>query len=249
MIALEIIPAIDLMDSKVVRLKQGKTTERFDYEIGKSAIEIASEWIREGAKTLHIIDLDRALGVGSNLTLIHNLMENLDISFQIGGGLRKPDDVKDILDIPQTTVMIGTLALQDPDAVSNLVIDYGADRIMVALDYRAGVVLTKGWTQSGDVRLDSALDRFLRLGIESFLLTSVDRDGMLCGPDLDTLAREAGREGIRITAAGGISSLPDIELLGATGVVASVLGRALYEKVFSLQEAIELAREMDCNGT
>ena len=243
---MEVIPAMDLMGSKVVRLRRGMKSDCIEYNPEWNIVEIAGRWIDEGATTLHIVDLDRAFGSGNNLTQIREVMDAYQVPLQIGGGLRSAEDIIEMLEFPLTSVMIGTLAMQDPDTLRQLAFDYGTERIIVALDYRGNYVLQKGWTESTGMRVAESIDNFLNLDISRFLLTSADRDGMLCGPDCETLQALSTKEGIEIIAAGGISSIDDLRKLKDIGVAAVIVGKALYEGVFVLREvAVTLRRGPD----
>ncbi len=239
---MEVIPAIDLMESKVVRLRQGSATNRVEYWSKMRPIEVASMWIDEGANTLHIVDLDRAFAKGNNLQQIKQILETIQSSIQVGGGLRKLDDIIEVLEYPQAKVIIGTLAIQKRAALKWLLDNYGPEQIIIALDYRNGCVVKKGWTETTKIQVENAIETFQEMGVGRFLLTSVDRDGMLNGPDFETLHKISNTYGIILTAAGGIGTLEDIQHLKQSGVSASIVGMALYEGLFSLQDALAIAR-------
>lgn len=241
---MEVVPAIDLMNSQVVRLRQGKPSEVNYYAAGRTPLEIAERWQQEGARNLHIIDLNRTLGTGSNSAIVRSIVDSLEMRIQVGGGLRSADEIIELLSHSLVTVMLGTLAFHDQRTLRMLLSEYGADRIMVALDYRDEMVMMKGWKQSTGITLRDAFENLLEMGVERFLLTAIDRDGMLNGPDLQTLSDLCRRDESTISAAGGIGTLEDIRLLAKSGVSAAVVGKAFYDRAFTLTDALQAVMEV-----
>ncbi len=239
---MEIIPAVDLMGGKVVRLSEGKPDTAKTYEGLEDPLTVAEKWEREGAGFLHVIDLDAATGQGNNRKTISAIVKEVTIPVQVGGGIRSRAIAEEILDAGARRIIVATLAFEREDVLKALIGDFGAERIIVALDYLNGIVMSKGWKSSTGLPLEKAMQRFLGLGAELFLLTSVSRDGLLSGPDYETLTAVAKRFGKGILVAGGISSLDDLVRLNSIGIEGIVIGKALYEHRFSLPEALRVAR-------
>jgi phosphoribosylformimino-5-aminoimidazole carboxamide ribotide isomerase len=239
---MEIIPAIDLMDESVVRLRKGEFHTAQRYPSFRKPIDVAMKWKREGAQYLHIIDLDAARGIGNNRQIIRSILHEVDIPVQIGGGIRDRTIVEQMINAGASRVILGTLAFEQNDELTHLLEVFGREKIMVALDYLQGIVMTRGWKGSTGTTLDVAIDQFTNLGVELFLLTSIARDGLLTGPDYTTLKNAVKQVPQGLFIAGGVSSLTDLSKLNTIGVDGVVIGKALYEKKFTLQEALEAGR-------
>lgn len=237
---MEIIPAIDLISGKVVRLRKGDPNTSINYDLFGTPLQTARKWILEGAKTIHIIDLDAALGRGDNLDVITSLIQNVNISIQVGGGIRSREKAESLLRSGIKRVIIATLAFQQIETLRELLTIYGNERIMVALDYLDGKVMIKGWTSATGLTLGDGLQKFINLGVKLFLLTSISKDGLLTGPDYVTLQNEVKNKSVDIFAAGGISNIRDLIRLKQIGLKGAIIGKALYEEKFSLKEAIKV---------
>jgi len=231
-----IIPAIDLMEGRVVRLRRGKPETKIEYNMFGDPVSIARLWEEQGAEYVQIIDLDAALGRGSNRGLVRRIVRELDITCQVGGGIRTLNTARGMLEDGVGRLIVGSMAVENPDAVETLIEEYGEGRVAVSLDHLAGEVRIHGWKTGTGLDIDEALTQFSGRGVEWFLVTSVERDGTLEGPDLRTLRRIAGKN--RIIAGGGIGSLDDLVDLRETRVDAAVVGRALYEGRFTLPQAL-----------
>jgi phosphoribosylformimino-5-aminoimidazole carboxamide ribotide isomerase len=239
-----VIPAIDIMDGQVVRLTKGDEEARINYGDSGSPLDTARRWRREGAEYLHVIDLDATLGRGDNRELIQAIIDDLQIPVQIGGGIRSLESARSLLDKGVARIILGSLAMKSPESMSNLREEYGGDRIVIALDHRRGIVLDKGWKGSTGRPLEEAMREFTDLGLKWFLITDTDRDGTLEGPDTETYAKLSGDASI--IASGGVGALGDLGTLVGTGVEAVVVGKALYEGVFTLPEALSCVEAMGC---
>jgi phosphoribosylformimino-5-aminoimidazole carboxamide ribotide isomerase len=235
---LKVIPAIDLMNGKIVRLSRGDPKTAMIYDQFGGPFETANKWKREGAEKLHIIDLDAAFGFGNNLSVIAEIAENLSLPIQVGGGIRTVTDVGKLLRTGVTQVILGALAFKDPEAIRQIEDKFGKNTAIVALDNKKGKIMVEGWKTSTGVGVREAMEKFIALNVRTFLLTSIARDGMLSGPDVKTLKEACADSGSYVIAAGGISSLADLTILKSIGVAAVVVGKALYEGKFTLQEAI-----------
>jgi len=239
---MEIIPAVDLMDGKVVRLVRGDPRTLKAYEHFGDPITVAKRWEREGADAIHIIDLDAALDRGNNLETIEKLAHAVNKPVQVGGGIRSLETAQNLLKTGIDRIILGALAFKETHTLTSLLKDFGPERIVVALDHSDDEVMVRGWKTTTKLSVDEALARFLGFKVKLFLVTAIARDGTLTGPDIGTLARVCGHYGIDVFAAGGIGSLEDLVALKRTGVRGVVIGKALYEGLFSLKEALEVAR-------
>jgi phosphoribosylformimino-5-aminoimidazole carboxamide ribotide isomerase len=236
---LQLIPAIDLMNSEIVRLTHGDPKTAKVYNQFGGPLETAKKWQAEGAGKIHIIDLDAALGTGNNLAVIAEIVEGMDLPIQVGGGIRKAEAAEKLLKLGVSQVILGALAFSDPEAVTQIQQEFGATSVIVALDNRDGKIMIEGWKTATGLGMKEALEKFVTLGVKVFLVTSITRDGTLAGPDLDTL-REAGQyPGVEVIAAGGIGDLNDLRALKRVGVAGAVIGKALYEGRFTLKEALK----------
>lgn len=231
---------MDLLKGKVVRLVRGDPGQMKVYSV--DPVATALRWEEEGASALHIIDLDATLERGSNLNLVEEIAAIVHISVQVGGGIRDASYASRLLDKGVNRILLGTLAFRDAEAVSGLLKKYGDDRVMVALDYRRGKVMTRGWRQE-EAPLHKALLRFQGLGVKYFLLTDIQRDGTLEGPDLETLAHACRTPRIQVVASGGVRDLTDLAELKRIGVAGVVIGKALYEGMVSLKEAARVGED------
>jgi len=241
---MQIIPAIDLMNGKVVRLTRGDPRTMKTYEHFGDPVIVAKKWEEEGADAIHIIDLDAALNRGSNLAVIKEIVRVVKVLTQVGGGIRNLEVARTLLRMGAHRIILGDLAFNEPSVVAKLLMDFGSERVVVALDYHEGEVMVKGWKTATKLSVEEAVTRFLDLGAKLFLVTSITRDGTLKGPDYDTLARVCSYPRISVIAAGGVSSLKDLAALKQVGVWGVVIGKALYEGMFELREALKIGRGM-----
>jgi len=237
-----IIPAIDIKDGKVVRLYRGEYGKVKVYS--QSPVAVANIWVKQGAKLLHIVDLDGALsGKLKNLKAIKQIAESVDIPIEVGGGIRTIEAVRDLLDNGVHRVILGTRACMDEAFLQKTVQEFG-ERIMVSIDTRAGMVATDGWTKVTKVSAADFLKRLELLGLKVVIFTAIERDGTLEGPDVEALKEVlAARDSCLVIASGGISTLDDLLVLKnleAEGLFGAIVGKALYEKKIDLEEAINM---------
>jgi phosphoribosylformimino-5-aminoimidazole carboxamide ribotide isomerase len=235
----QVIPAIDLMNGKIVRLSQGNPKTAKVYNQFGGPIETARKWKTEGAKKIHIIDLDAAFSTGNNLAVIAKIARSIDLPIQVGGGIRTMDAAEKLLTTGITQVILGALAFSNPRAVTQIQEKFGAEHLIVALDNREGKIMVEGWKTPTNFGITEALKKFAKLKVNTFLITSITKDGTLSGPDLDTLSKACQHPNVNIVAAGGISSLNDLAALKWVGVEGAVVGKALYENRFTLREALK----------
>jgi phosphoribosylformimino-5-aminoimidazole carboxamide ribotide isomerase len=235
----QLIPAIDLMSGKIVRLTQGDPKTAKVYRQFGGPLETAKKWYNEGATKLHIIDLDAALGMGNNFSVIAEIAQNVDLPIQVGGGIRKATSAEKLLELGVSQVILGALAFSDPKAVIQIQQKFGGNSLIVALDNRDGKIMIAGWKTATVLGVREALEKFSALDVKTFLLTSIIRDGTLSGPDLETLREACKYPNVEIIAAGGIGGLKDLMALKSVGVDSAVIGKALYEGRFTFMEALK----------
>jgi phosphoribosylformimino-5-aminoimidazole carboxamide ribotide isomerase len=236
---LQLIPAIDLMNGKIVRLSRGDPKTAKVYDQFGGPVETAKKWKEEGATKLHIIDLDAALGTGDNLSVIAEITESVKLPIQVGGGIRKIETAQKLLTIGISQVILGALAFNDPKAITQIQRQFGPETVIVALDNRDGKIMVEGWKTPTMLGVREALEKFIMLGVKTFLITSIMKDGTLSGPDVDTFSEARRFPNVEIIVAGGIGSLNDLTALKQVGVEGTVIGKALYEGRFTLKEALK----------
>ena len=234
---MKIIPAIDLMDGKVVRLYKGDPNKKTIYS--EDPLAIAKKWEENGADLIHVVDLDATLGLGSNLSIIKKILENISIPVEVAGGLR---DEKLILEVASISnrVVLGTIAFKDKELMKKLLSLLGKEKIVVSVDHKDGEIVTHGWQSGTGILLNDALQEFLKMGFTEFLLTDVGRDGTMEGPDLENLENSCILENANVIASGGISSIDDVREVQQKNPFGVILGKALYEDKVSIEEAKKL---------
>jgi phosphoribosylformimino-5-aminoimidazole carboxamide ribotide isomerase len=237
---MQLIPAIDLMNGKIVRLTRGdaKTAKFYENQFG-TPVEAAQRWRDEGAGKLHIIDLDAAFTLGNNHEVIAEVAKNVELPIQVGGGIRSYETAEKLFETGITQVILGALAFSDPSAIGKIQKKFGSESVIVALDNKESIIMVEGWKTTTALTVEDALEKYTTLGIHRFLITSIAQDGMLSGPDLQTLSQATLYPDAKIVAAGGIGSIGDLAALKEIGVEGAVIGKALYEGRFTLKEAIQ----------
>ena len=240
---MQVIPAIDLMRGKVVRLTKGDPDQATFYDDMGTPVEIAAKWKAQGAERLHIIDLDAALGRPDNLKVVNDIAKATALPIQVGGGIRSVEAARRLLVAGIDFVILGSLALREPSSVTLLLKEFGPERFIIALDNKDGLIMVEGWTSSTTYTVMAALEEYAGMGVKTFLITSIARDGTLSGPDLDTLNEACRYSDVSVIAAGGIGDLRDLALLSHTGVWGAVVGKALYEGRFTLEQAIKTGKQ------
>jgi len=235
---MKIIPAIDLMEGKVVRLYQGDPAQKTVYSA--NPVEVAQRWESQGADMLHIVDLDATLSLGSNRGTIQDIIQKVSIPVQVAGGLRTISVIDDFLKTCPR-VVVGTLAFKNPDDLIKLYLNYGPSKIVISVDHKDGKIVTHGWQKGTDVDLIGAIRKFLRMGFSEFLLTNISRDGTMQGPDLKYLEAACKLQNCNVIASGGISGIKDVENVKLLEPYGVILGKALYENKISIPEAKKLS--------
>ncbi|BBU22975.1 bifunctional 1-(5-phosphoribosyl)-5-((5-phosphoribosylamino)methylideneamino)imidazole-4-carboxamide isomerase/phosphoribosylanthranilate isomerase PriA [Mycobacterium xenopi] len=245
MTGLIVLPAVDVVDGRAVRLVQGRAGSESEYG---SAVDAALAWQRDGAEWIHLVDIDAAFGRGSNRELLAEVVGKLDVHVELSGGIRDDESLAAALATGCARVNLGTAALENPQWCAEVIAEHG-ERVAVGLDVRivAGQhrLRGRGWeTDGGD--LWDVLERLVVQGCSRFVVTDVSKDGTLTGPNLDLLRAVAERTDAPVIASGGVSSLDDlraIATLAGSGVEGVIVGKALYAGRFSLPQALAAVRE------
>jgi len=235
---MKIIPAIDLMNGQVVRLYKGDPKQKTVYS--DNPVEIAKKWEANGADMLHIVDLDATLEIGSNLSIIKKILEEISIPVEVAGGLRDESLILDIAKI-SNRIVIGTLAFKDKEILKKLLLSLGSEKIVISVDHKDGEIVTHGWQKGTGIKLIESIKEFLEMGFTEFLLTNVNRDGTLEGPDLKFLEQACQLDNANVIASGGISNVDDVKDVKEKNAFGVILGKALYENKISVEEAKKIA--------
>jgi len=241
--AFELLPAVDVSDGRAVRLVQGAAGSETDYG---SPLDAALAWQEQGATWIHLVDLDAAFGRGSNRDLLADVVGRLDVRVEMSGGIRDDESLRAALSTGCHRVNIGTAALENPQWCAGAIAEFG-DRVAVGLDVRGSTLSARGWTQDGG-ELFQTLARLDAEGCARYVVTDVNRDGTLTGPNLELLASVCAATSRPVVASGGVSTLADLRVLAALrpiGVEAAIVGKALYAQAFTLREALAAVAEVD----
>ncbi|MDS0296134.1 1-(5-phosphoribosyl)-5-[(5-phosphoribosylamino)methylideneamino]imidazole-4-carboxamide isomerase [Halogeometricum luteum] len=236
----EVVPAVDMQDGEVVQLVQGERGTETRYG---DPVEAAERWVDEGARTLHLVDLDGAFeGERKNADAVEAVVEAVDVPVQLGGGIRSADDAVELLELGVERVILGTAAVETPEIVGEISESH-PDSVMVSLDAKDGEVVVSGWTEGTGLDPAEAAARYEDLGAGAILFTDVDVEGRLEGVQTDVTSRVVDAVDIPVVASGGVASLSDVRALKEAGAAAVVVGTALYEGTFTLGEAQAAGRE------
>lgn len=234
---MRVIAAVDIMGRSVVRLVKGDPANKVVYS--SDPVETAKKWEAAGADMLHVVDLDAAFQTGSsNAEIVKRIAaEAVKIPVEVAGGIRTTEAAEDMLSKASRAVL-GTMAYSEQEAVNKLVKKYPG-RIIISIDQKGGNVMVKGWKESANIKVRDAIAQFRAMGIDEFLLTSIERDGTLGGPDVQMLAEAA--KSARIIASGGIASIGDVIRVRSAGCTSVILGKAMYEGKVSIERAKAVA--------
>lgn len=237
-----IYPAIDIKDGKCVRLLQGEASRVTVYD--DDPVKMALRWQKHGAEIVHVVDLDGAFqGKPKNLEIVRKIVQALDIPVQFGGGVRTIEALQDLIEMGVGQVILGTIAVTEP-VIFHRMLEMFGERIVVGLDGRGGKVAVEGWTrETGDDIIETACE-LAELGVGRIIYTDVARDGMQTGPNIEATGALTRAVGIPVTASGGVSAIDDIisiKSLESDGVEGIIVGKALYEKNFTLEAAMRAA--------
>lgn len=234
---MRVIAAVDIMGRSVVRLVKGDPANKVVYS--SDPVETAKKWEAAGADMLHVVDLDAAFQTGSsNAEIVKRIaVEAVKIPVEVAGGIRTTEAAEDMLSKASRAVL-GTMAYSEQEAVNKLVKKYPG-RIIISIDQKGGNVMVKGWKESANIKVRDAIAQFRAMGIDEFLLTSIERDGTLGGPDVQMLAEAA--KSARIIASGGIASIGDVIRVRSAGCTSVILGKAMYDGKVSIERAKAVA--------
>jgi len=231
---MKIIPAIDLMEGKVVRLYKGDPNKKTIYS--ENPLEIAKKWESAGADMIHLVDLDATLGRGANFEALGNIAKSVKIPVQVAGGLRNEKIIEKALEFAQR-VVIGTLAFKDKTVLDGLLATYGNEKLVISVDHNDGLIVVNGWQETTKTSLIDAVNDFRKMGFSEYLSTSIVRDGTLKGPDLEPLKRINQIENVNLIVSGGISNIDDVIKVKELDPFGVILGKALYENQVTIEEA------------
>jgi phosphoribosylformimino-5-aminoimidazole carboxamide ribotide isomerase len=237
-----VIPAIDLKNGSCVRLVQGRKTDVTVYD--ENPVEVARQFASAGAQMIHVVDLDGAFtGVESpNRAVVKKIVAAVDVEIEFGGGVRTIDDVQQLCEAGVARIVLGTIAVESPDLLRELVSRF-AEKICVGIDARNGQVATRGWQTETQIKAADLARSVVDCGVRRIVYTDIARDGMLTGPNIEQTVSVARAANVNVTASGGVSSLDDIRRLRDAGeplLDSVIVGKALYEQKFKLEDAINL---------
>lgn len=236
---MEIIPAIDILGGRCVRLAQGDYARETVF--GDDPVAMAVRWASLGAKRIHVVDLDGARsGERTNAAVISQIVDSVSCAVQTSGGIRSVEMVREMLDEGVNRVVIGTGAVKDP-AFLREAIAIAHDRLIVSVDAREGKVSLQGWTEATDLDALQLIERLAAQGVERIVYTDILRDGVTDGPNFHMYERLTSATSIKVIAAGGVGSVEDIQRLSDCGVEGAIVGRALYTGDIKLPEALSAA--------
>jgi len=231
---MKIIPAIDLMNGQVVRLYKGDPKQKTVYS--NDPVKIAKKWEADGADMLHIVDLDATLGIGSNLPIIKKILKEISIPVEVAGGLRDELLILDVAKI-SSRIVIGTFAFKNKELLKKLLVSLGSEKVVISVDHKDGEIVIHGWQDKTGIKLIESITEFLAMGFTEFLLTNVNRDGTMQGPDLEFLEQACNLDKSNVIASGGISNVHDVKDVKEKNAFGVILGKALYENKITIEEA------------
>ena len=236
---MKVIPSIDLMNGNVVRLVRGDPANKVVYS--DNPIETARKWEAAGADMLHVVDLNATLRTGiNNNEIVFKIIDSVKIPVQVAGGIRSINAINEMFNKNAAKVVLGTIAYKEPDSIRQIA-KKKIEKLVISIDQNNGRVMIDGWREASDYGIIDAINLFMAMGIREFLLTSIDRDGTLNGPDVTTLSLASSFANSLIIASGGISSLEDIIRVRSAGCYAVILGKALYEGKISIERIKTIA--------
>lgn len=236
---MKVIPSIDLMNGNVVRLVRGDPANKVVYS--DNPIETARKWEAAGADMLHVVDLNAALRTGiNNNEIVFKIIDSVKIPVQVAGGIRSINAINEMLNKNAAKVVLGTIAYKEPDSIRQIA-KKKIEKLVISIDQNNGRVMIDGWREASSYGIVDAINLFMSMGIREFLLTSIDRDGTLNGPDVTTLSLASSFANSLIIASGGISSLEDIIRVRSAGCCSVILGKAVYEGKISIERVKAIA--------
>ena len=237
-----IIPAVDIMGGKCVRLVQGDPTKPKVYF--NNPLEAAKLFEDRGAELIHLIDLDAAIGSGQNMEAIEKILKNVRVKVQIGGGIRTLEKAEALLKLGAYRVIFGTAAIQNPTLIEEAIRHYGSPRVAVAIDENKGKVTFHGWKDRSKIDYLDFARSLEAIEVGTIIFTSTSVDGTLKGPQVEKIVKLVETVKVPVMASGGIASLNDLVMLAGTGVEGVVVGTALYEGKFTFKQALEVVKSV-----
>ncbi|NDL68680.1 1-(5-phosphoribosyl)-5-[(5-phosphoribosylamino)methylideneamino]imidazole-4-carboxamide isomerase [Anaerotalea alkaliphila] len=235
---MRLYPAIDIKDGKCVRLFQGQFDKTTVYN--EDPVAVAKQWAAAGARYIHVVDLDGALeGVWSNRDVIARIVKEVNVPVQTGGGVRNIQDIQDRLDVGVDRVIIGTMAIREPEMVKHAVALFGEDKIVVGIDAKDGMVAISGWEEVSSLTALDVCKIMKSFGVKTIVYTDIAKDGTMTGPNLEQTVHLIRETGMDIVASGGVSSMEDLEKVAMTEAEGVIVGKALYTGAISLEEAVK----------
>jgi phosphoribosylformimino-5-aminoimidazole carboxamide ribotide isomerase len=237
-----VIPAVDILDGKCVRLFRGDPNKNKVYY--DDPLEAAQLLENQGAELIHLIDLDAALGSGQNMKAIKRILENISVRVQIGGGIRSLQKADQLLKLGAYRVIFGTAAVKNPALVKEAVNRYGSESVAVAIDEKDGKVAVHGWQNKSGIEYLELARSFESMDVGALIFTPISVDGTLKGPQIEKTKKLVETVKVPVIASGGVAKLDDLVELAKTGVEGVVVGTAIYEKKFTLKEALETVKNV-----
>ncbi|MDO4277615.1 MAG: 1-(5-phosphoribosyl)-5-[(5-phosphoribosylamino)methylideneamino]imidazole-4-carboxamide isomerase [Lachnoclostridium edouardi] len=236
---MQLYPAIDMKGGKCVRLTQGLFQNVKVYSDRPS--DMARLWCSQGASFLHLVDLDGALaGRSVNEDAIKDIVKNVSVPTELGGGIRSREAVKNMLSLGISRVIIGTKAVENPEFIRDLIDEFGPEKIVVGVDAKNGMVAVEGWERVSSLTAEELCMTMKQYGVRHIVYTDISRDGMLTGPNVLATKDLTEKTGLDIIASGGVSSMEDLHHLAEAGVQGAIIGKALYEERVDLRQAVDL---------
>ena len=233
---MEIVPAIDMIEGRCVRLSQGDFNKSKEYDA--SPLEMAKRYEDVGVRRLHLVDLDGArAGIPQNLRNLEQIASATSLEVEWGGGVRSRESIASVLNAGAAGVICGSLALQEPRLFSAFLKEYGEERIILGADISGGKIATKGWLELSSTTIEEVIELFLKDGLKRVICTDISKDGMLQGPAVELYSALMERfPTMHLTASAGVGSMADLENLEAAGVPAAIVGKAIFEERITLKE-------------
>ncbi len=229
-----VIPAVDIQSGRAVRLYEGDPSQETVYY--EDPTEAALHFEKQGARMLHLVDLDAATGRGENRAIIRAIAGKITIPFEVGGGVRSVETAREILALGASRVVVGTVAVKAPEVLRQMLREFGAERVVVSLDARGMEVVVSGWVEGTALRVPELSQRMWQMGVRTLIYTDVRRDGTLAGLDLEVVREVRAAWPGFLIAGGGIASDADIEGLKSLGVEGAITGKAIYEGRIDLKK-------------
>lgn len=239
---MEIWPAIDILGGKCVRLRQGDYSQETVF--GDSPLKMAEHWVNQGARRLHLVDLDGAKeGRTTNIKIVEEIVRSIDIPCELGGGIRSEESICRLLDAGVRRLVIGTYALENPEWFKEMTCRF-PERLVLGIDAKDGRVATRGWLETSSMSAVSLAKQCAELPLSALIFTDIATDGMMQGPNIAATQLMQHSVALPVICSGGITTLEDVRQVYEAGIVGCIIGRALYEGTIRLKEAIEVAVDL-----